>query len=522
VKPTSERLSLDALASGWAKGLGGDRKQFDMFFDKMLDGFSYHKIVVDKAGKPVDYVFLEVNRAFEQMTGLKRERIIGKRVTEVLPGIEKDSADWIGIYGKVALTGEGVQFENYSGPLCKWYKVVAYCPEKGHFVALFEDITERKKAEQALKVSEEKAIDLIKYAPTGIYELDYRGPKFKSVNDAMCQILGYTREELLSMGPFALMDDESRARFRDRVAKLLDGKKVDETVEYKIITKDGKEIYAVLNVMFTYKDGKPDGALVVAHDVTERRKMLTKLEEYAKNLEGLVVERTKQLRDAERLAAIGATAGMVGHDIRNPLQAITSDVYLARTDLATIPEGEDKESIKESLEGIASNVDYINKIVQDLQDFAKPINPVVEEVDFGGLCKEILSNNGVPKNIKSSWKAELGTKKMMSDPDLLKRILSNLVTNAVQAMPQGGKLDICSLKEAGDTVIIVQDTGVGIPQEVRAKLFTPLFTTKSKGQGFGLAVVKRMTEALGGSISFESEIGKGTKFIIRFPQRDKR
>ena len=143
-------MAIDALSSGWSKAVGVDRKQFDMFFNKMLDGFAYHRIVVDEAGKPVDYIFLEVNHAFEKMTGLKREHIIGKKVTTVLPGIEKDSSDWIGVYGRVALTGEPVQFENYAESLGKWYKVVAYCPEKGHFVALFEDITERKKAEEVL------------------------------------------------------------------------------------------------------------------------------------------------------------------------------------------------------------------------------------------------------------------------------------------------------------------------------------------------------------------------------------
>ena len=144
-------MSADVLASGWAKALGGDRKQFNMFIEKMLDGFAYHKIVVDKAGKPVDYVFLEVNRAFEKMTGLKRAQIIGKKVTEVIPGIEKDPADWIGVYGRVALTGEPVQFENQAIPLGKWYHVSAYCPEKGYFVALFDDITESKNIENTIK-----------------------------------------------------------------------------------------------------------------------------------------------------------------------------------------------------------------------------------------------------------------------------------------------------------------------------------------------------------------------------------
>ena len=84
-------------------------EQFNLFFEKMMDGFAYHKIVVDEAGKPVNYIFLEVNKAFEEMTGLKKEKIVGKKVTEVLKGIESDPSDWIGVYGRVALTGVPVQ-----------------------------------------------------------------------------------------------------------------------------------------------------------------------------------------------------------------------------------------------------------------------------------------------------------------------------------------------------------------------------------------------------------------------------
>lgn len=100
---------------------------------------------------------------------------------------------------------------------------------------------------------------------------------------------------------------------------------------------------------------------------------------------------------------------------------------------------------------------------------------------------------------------------------MLQRILSNLVSNAVQAMPSGGKLTLFAYEEAGSTVIVVQDNGVGIPEEVKSKLFAPLFTTKAKGQGFGLAVVKRLTEAMSGTVTYESAQNKGTKFIIRLP-----
>ena len=132
----------------------------------------------------------------------------------------------------------------------------------------------------------------------------------------------------------------------------------------------------------------------------------------------------------------------------------------------------------------------------------------------------MLLGNKIPKNIKVSCNVEKTAKTIMVDGALLKRILGNLVTNAVQAMPNGGELTMRARQEAGNNVITVQDTGIGIPDKVKPKLFTPFFTTKSKGQGLGLAVVKRMTEALNGTVTFESKEGDGTTFIVRFPPQE--
>ena len=243
-----------------------------------------------------------------------------------------------------------------------------------------------------------------------------------------------------------------------------------------------------------------------------------RLRHRAENLEKLVEERTKRLKDAERLAAIGQTAGMVGHDIRNPLQAITSDVYLAKTDLALTPESEAKASVRESLVEIENNVYYINKIVADLQDYARHIQPTATATDLEEVIKDLLLlKSNVPENVKVSIHVENDSKNIMVDADLLKRILGNLVTNAVQAMPKGGNLSVYAYRESDDCVITVKDTGVGIPEEAKGRIFTPLFTTKSKGQGLGLAVVERLTAALGGTVTFESQEGKGTTFMVRLP-----
>ena len=248
------------------------------------------------------------------------------------------------------------------------------------------------------------------------------------------------------------------------------------------------------------------GVFAAARDITQ----LKKAEEQAE-------ESAKKLKDAERLAAIGATAGMVGHDIRNPLQAITSDIFLAKTELTSTPESVEKANALESLIEIEKNVDYINKIVADLQDFARPLKPNAEETDIKLVIDELLAKNSLPENVKVSVKVESDARKVVADSAYINRIMYNLVNNSVQAMPKGGKLTINAYKETNDSIITVEDTGVGIAESVKGKLFTPMFTTKAKGQGFGLAVIKRMTEALGGTVSFESQEGKGTTFTVRLP-----
>jgi PAS domain S-box-containing protein len=131
--------------------LNQSREEYRYLFENMIDGFARHRIIIDKDGRPEDYVFIEVNNAFEELTGLKKETLIGRRVTEVLPGIKDDPADWIGRYGEVALTGRSIRFENYSSDLKKWFAGAAYSPREKTFATVFQDITERKKFEQTLE-----------------------------------------------------------------------------------------------------------------------------------------------------------------------------------------------------------------------------------------------------------------------------------------------------------------------------------------------------------------------------------
>jgi len=251
--------------------------------------------------------------------------------------------------------------------------------------------------------------------------------------------------------------------------------------------------------------------------LNERKKMQVELEEYARHLEDLVRERTEKIKAAERFVAIGETAGMVGHDIRNPLQAITSDVYLAKNELASMPESDEKKNALESLTEIEANTEYINKIVADLQDYARIPMPQYTKVNVEKLFQEVLSSVTIPKEVAISYSLAKDFPVLTLDATYLKRIMTNLISNAIQAMPKEGKLAIDAFCKNGSVVISVADTGVGISDEDRDKIFTPLFTTKSKGQGFGLPVIKRLTESMGGTVTFDSEKGKGAKFTIKFP-----
>jgi signal transduction histidine kinase len=204
---------------------------------------------------------------------------------------------------------------------------------------------------------------------------------------------------------------------------------------------------------------------------------------------------------------------MVGHDIRNPLQAITSELYLAKEAIANSPHIEDRTQALESINLIEEQTDYISKIVSDLQDYDRPLKPEYSEINLSELVVSVFQTISIPNKIVLKIDVK-GFPKIKTDPTLIKRILTNLINNAIQAMPNGGILELTAYKKDSKAVITVSDTGKGIPEEIKPKLFTPLVTTKAKGQGLGLAVVKRLVEALHGSISFESQEGKGTKFTI--------
>jgi len=247
-------------------------ERYRHLFESMMNSFALHEIVLDDEGRPVDYVFLEANAAFERMVGVHREDLVGRRVTEVLPGIEHDPADWIGIYGTVALTGEEIRSERYSEVLGRWYSVLAFSPRSGQFATVFEDITERKLAEAAViewKNRYEAAVEASRHL---LYDWDSETGDVTYAG-ALKEMLGYTEAEMAGglTHWIELIHPEDRPGFEtaiDRLLKLRDR----AHLRYRVRRKDGEYIHAEDDGSFIVgADGRPSRMLGFVKDVTEAR-----------------------------------------------------------------------------------------------------------------------------------------------------------------------------------------------------------------------------------------------------------
>jgi PAS domain S-box-containing protein len=259
--------------------------------------------------------------------------------------------------------------------------------------------------------------------------------------------------------------------------------------------------------------------LRIAAEAIEKAHLLQKLGEYAERLEEMVENRTKQLKQAheqlvksERLAAIGQVAAMVGHDLRNPLTGIKGATYYLKTRLGQKMD----KSIKEMLEIIEKDIHYSNKIITDLLEYSKEQEPELTMTTPKSLIEEALSLVEIPENIQV-LKHIQDEPQVMIDAEKMKRVFQNLIKNAVDAMPKGGRLEITSRESSGNMEFVFSDTGTGIPKEIVEKIWTPFFTTKAKGMGLGLAICKRIVEAHNGKISVVSAFGKGTAFTVTLP-----
>jgi signal transduction histidine kinase len=247
---------------------------------------------------------------------------------------------------------------------------------------------------------------------------------------------------------------------------------------------------------------------------------------YYEQLEKEVDIRTKDLEQvqeklirSERLAAVGELASGVGHELRNPLNVIRNCAYLLSLALT---EKSDEEA-SNTLKVLDKQIDVANKIVTDLLDFTRIKPPSQVKVDLTSLVSESLSWTAAPEQVAIHVNLNGHTPSVRTDPEQMSRVFANIISNAVQSMNgKGGELNIGSEIDENFVSVIFRDNGCGIPEENLVKIFEPLFTTKPKGIGLGLAISKRLVEQNGGIIEVASRAGNGTTFTVKLPIEKRR
>lgn len=488
-------------------------ENFRSLFTNMSEGFAYHRIVLDPAGIPSDYVFLEVNEAFERLTGLKRKGVIGKMVTQALPGIEKDPTDWIGKYGKVAMTGKPIHFESYSEQLGKWYSVAAFSPHRGYFAVTFSDITERKLTEESLLRAKEEWELTFDSVPDMIMILD-NSHRIMRVNKPMAERLGMKAEDCVGLPCHKYVHGtDGPPLFCPHCRTISDGREHFEEVHEERLGGT----FLVSTTPLRDKQGRLLGSVHVAHDITERKKA----EERILSLNEQLKFKIRELSDANR--ELKAFSYSVSHDLRSPLRSI---------------DGFSQEILEDYCDKLDENgVDRLRRIRAASQRMGLLIDGLLTlsrisraELSYGPVNLSAVARDvsEVLKETRPGRDAEFVIAEGLlatGDERLLYAALQNLLDNAWKFTEKSGaaRIEFGLAEVRGGPAYFVRDNGAGFDMAYSGKLFG-LFQrlhgiNEFEGTGIGLATVSRIIDRHGGRIWAEGEVGKGAVFYFTLGEK---
>jgi PAS domain S-box-containing protein len=379
-------------------------------------------------------------------------------------------------------------------------RVVRYADGKPIEVnGYWTDVTERKRMEEEIRASKERLEYVVASNPAVIFTgkpfSDYTDFDFTYVSSNITLMLGYDVRDFMDDPRFwsKHVHPDDRQRVADEIPRVFTEDRLD--LEYRFRHRDGTYRWIrEENKLIRDKERRPQEVIGYWTDVTEWKRM------------------EAELVKSQRFATIGETAAMVGHDLRNPLQGIAGAVYYLATNERPKLSREGRKMLQLIEEGIGRS----DKIISDLLEYSRELHLELSETNMKSITKDALAKVKIPKGIRvvNSTKNE---PTIALDVDKMRRVFLNLTVNAVDAMPKGGTLTITSTRSGDNVRITFKDTGEGMTRETLAKLWSPLFTTKAKGMGFGLPVAKRLVEAHGGSINVESKLGKGSTFTVTLP-----
>ena len=474
-------------------------EEYSSLFANMIDGFAFCQMLFDTFGRPEDFVYLQINEAFERITGLKKDKVIGKKVTLAIPGIKEATPELFEIYGRVAVTGQKEKFEIFFKPLNIWLNVSVYSPRKGYFAAVFEDITERKKAEESVKFQAE----LLNHVGQAIIMVD-KNQEIRFWNKAAVKLYGWSEEQALGQKVIEILGSTSAKEADEITRRLMAGESWSTEVLSK--NRDGSVVPIILNRTPIYNQvGEFLGAASISTDITLQK---TTEADLTFSLTSLSRSLDKIQELNEKLRVIG---GLTRHDVRNKLSSVNGYVYLLKKKY------KNQLEITDGLSKIEQSVKEIVKIF----DFAKMYEQIgAEELTFVNVGEKIDEARALFSGSIPTLSNECHGLTVLAD-SFLRQMFYNFIDNTRKYGKNTKNIRVYFKVESQNQLkLIYEDDGVGVPFENKQSLFKEGFSTGGS-TGFGLFLTKKMIDVYGWLIQEVGEPGKGAKIVITIPKLNK-
>jgi PAS domain S-box-containing protein len=481
--------------------------RYRILFSEMIAGSALHEVVLNDRGEPVDSRFLDINPAFERLTGRQREQVIGKTLLELWPETERY---WIDLVADVARTGEPKREENYFQPLGRYFEVMAFRPAEGQCAVTFTDVTDRREAVEVVRRERDNLIRVFEAMADGVYVAD-EDYNIQYVNSALTREFGLVEGRKC----FEYFQDRQEACPWCKSQDVFAGK----TVRWEWRSPRNGRTYELIDTPLASPDGGT-WKLEIFRDVTERKRTEEALRE------------AKEAAESASRAKSAFLANM-SHEIRTPVSGVLGMIELVLRDPSSPNQLEYLRAGQKSGRSLL-------RIIDEILDFssieAGRLTVEEEEFDPGAMVNDVagsLATDAQTKGLELVCQVESDVpERVISDEGRVRQVLVNLVGNAIKFTPEGEVVVRMELDGSGggssptrNLFFFVSDTGIGIPREKMDVIFESFrqvdgsVTRSHGGTGLGLAISKRIVEKLGGEIRVASDENEGTTFTFTIPVR---